>query len=367
MADYIDISPDELNQLPLKEKEKILYNNKICFLLEDLPYYMQNYWNHLAAKKSIKTIYGYLLDIKGFLEFLSKARQTELKDINFKMLEGISVADVDAYIAGQRNTYTRTKKGVKAKEVSDVTLRRKLASIRSFYKFLNTYGYVEKNPAALVENIKPEEKNVVYLDTSEVGELITNLSEGDKLTKRERAFMDAQYNRDYAIIMLFLGTGLRISELAGIDTSSINFEKKSISVFRKGRKTSIVHYGDEVQEALLSYYQERKAIVTDTDAFFLSRNNTRLCTRQIERMVKKYSRIFDDKKITPHKLRATFGTELYRNSNDIMSVSKMLNHSSPEVTARAYVHVDKEKLYDRMLDQVQYFVKANAEKKDSLS
>lgn len=139
---------------------------------------------------------------------------------------------------------------------------------------------------------------------------------------------------------LLLGTGLRVSECVGLNITDIDFGVDGLRVHRKGGKEVIVYFGEEVEQALREYLRERKEIVTaegDEDALFLSMQRKRINVRSVENLVKKYAKTVTPlKKITPHKLRSTYGTNLYHETNDIYLVADVLGHSDVNTTKKHY-------------------------------
>ena len=146
---------------------------------------------------------------------------------------------------------------------------------------------------------------------------------------------------------LLLGTGIRVSECVGLDLKDIDFESNGIKIRRKGGYESIVYFGDEVETALLDYLEQREHIIPmqgHEDALFLSLQNRRMAVRSVENLVKKYaSRVTSIKKITPHKLRSTYGTSLYRETGDIYLVADVLGHKDVNTTRKHYAALEDER------------------------
>ena len=140
-----------------------------------------------------------------------------------------------------------------------------------------------------------------------------------------------------------LGTGIRVSECVGLDINDVDFDNDRIKVVRKGGSESFVYFGDEVRNALLDYMEERKNLTTEPgheNALFISAKNKRLCVRSVELLVKKYaSTVTTVKHITPHKLRSTYGTNLYQASKDIYLVADVLGHKDVNTTRRHYAEI----------------------------
>ena len=221
---------------------------------------------------------------------------------------------------------------------------RKLSSLRALYRYLIAHGHLEKNVAELVDMPKIEEKAIVYLEKEEVREVLQGAETGDALTQTQYKFAKGQQMRDVAILTLLLHTGMRVSELVGIDLQDIDWGEKRIRIFRKGRKEQYVYFNEPVREALQDYIDhERKVSAEDLNALFISRKGQRISVRAVERLVKKYTAsTVPTKRITPHKLRSTFATNLYEETGDIYVTSDALGHSSLE-TVKKYTNLHDER------------------------
>ena len=181
---------------------------------------------------------------------------------------------------------------------------------------------------------------IIRLEPDEVAKLLDVVQEGDGLTEAQKKYHKRTQARDLAILTLFLGTGIRISELVGIDMDDINFSANEFSVLRKGSKQDILVFGDEARSALLDYLLERERITPQAgheEALFLSLQNRRISVRAVENLVKKYAQLVTPlKNISPHKLRSTYGTTLYRETGDIYLVADVLGHKDVNTTRRHY-------------------------------
>ena len=160
------------------------------------------------------------------------------------------------------------------------------------------------------------------------------------MTKSQMKFHDKTKVRDLALLTLLLGTGIRVSECVGLDISDVDFDNLAIKVRRKGGYEDVVYFGEEVEEALLSYLDQRKHMIPMSgheDALFLSLQNRRMAVRSVENLVKKYaSLVTTTKKITPHKLRSSYGTTLYQETGDIYLVADVLGHKDVNTTRKHY-------------------------------
>ena len=217
---------------------------------------------------------------------------------------------------------------------------RKLASLRSFYNYFFSNELIGNNPPALVPMPKLHEKEIVRLDPNEVAVLLDQVEDGSKLTKNQLRFHEKTKIRDLALLTLLLGTGIRVSECVGLNIQDVDFDNMGIKVRRKGGYEDVVYFGEEVESALLAYLEERKHIVPlsgHEEALFLSIQDRRITVRAVEKLVKKYASLVTGlKKITPHKLRSTYGTTLYQETGDIYLVADVLGHKDVNTTRKHY-------------------------------
>jgi integrase/recombinase XerC len=227
------------------------------------------------------------------------------------------------------------------------SLKRKLSSLKSFYNYYYRNELITQNPAAIVKTPKLHDKNIVRLDVDEVAVLLDEVESGEKLTKRQQMYHERTKIRDLAILTLLLGTGIRVSECVGLDLNDVDFKNRGIKIHRKGGQEVIVYFGDEVSEALLDYMEEREKKIPEeghANALFLSLQNKRISVRSVENLVKKYSKLVTNlKNITPHKLRSTYGTNLYRETGDIYLVADVLGHKDVNTTKKHYAALEDER------------------------
>ena len=194
---------------------------------------------------------------------------------------------------------------------------------------------------------KLHEKAIIRLDTDEVALLLDYVeSAGNTLTGQALTYYKKTKDRDLAILTLLLGTGIRVSECVGLDLTDVDFKNQGITVTRKGGNQMVVYFGDEVSSALETYIKgDRKAITPlsgHENALFLSTQKKRMGVQAVENMVKKYARqVTPNKKITPHKLRSTYGTSLYKETGDIYLVADVLGHKDVNTTKKHYAAIDE--------------------------
>ncbi len=216
--------------------------------------------------------------------------------------------------------------------------------MRSLFRYFYKKQKIKTNVSTLIDMPKLHEKVITRLEVDEVAKLLDEVESGEHLTKKQKDYHKKTKVRDLALLTLLLGTGIRVSECVGLDIKDVDFDISGIHITRKGGKEVIIYFGDEVRETLLDYVEQREKIIAATgseDALFLSLQNKRLSTRSIQNLVKKYSRLVTTlKNISPHKLRSTYGTTLYRETGDIYLVADVLGHKDVNTTKRHYAQLE---------------------------
>lgn len=316
-------------------------------LLSELPDYCKTYFRGIEPRTQSRTRIAYAYDLRIFFQYLMQANPTiascgEIKNISLDMLAALSATDLEEYMEYLKYRTDDSGTGVLNQETG---IKRKICSLKSFYKYLYQKEMLENNPAARVLMPRLHEHEIIRLDIDEVATMLDLVETGEKLTARQKAYHEKTKLRDLALFTLLLGTGIRVSECVGLNLSDVDFKNGGILVHRKGGKDQIVYFGDEVEEALLNYMEERKDLDAregDQDALFLSLQNRRMNVRSIENLVKKYAQIAAPlKRITPHKLRSTYGTNLYRETGDIYLVADVLGHSDVNTTRKHYAAIQE--------------------------
>ena len=328
--------------------EQIKVNTlKMREVLGMLPSFCKEYFRGIENYTSARTRLAYAYDLRLFFEFLCEnnpeLRKKELKDIRLEDINSLTKQDIEEYL-DYVSLYNKEGRDITNDERGKA---RKISSLRSFFNYLFENEKIEKNVAALVHVPKIHEKEIIRLEPNEVAILLDQVEDGSKLTKKELQFHQKTKLRDVALITLLLGTGIRVSECVGINLTDINFEVGGIKIIRKGGKEAVIYFGEEVETALLDYLEEREHIIPEEgheNALFLSLQNRRITVRAVENLVKKYtSRVTSLKKITPHKLRSTYGTSLYRETGDIYLVADVLGHKDVNTTRRHYAALEDER------------------------
>lgn len=320
---------------------------KMRAVLETLPPFCRSFFRGIQEYTSTRTRLAYAYDIRLFFEFLheenSFCAKLDICEYPISLLDQITRLDIEEYL-DYLTLYERDGKEITNDERGKA---RKLSSLRSFYKYYYENEMIEKNPAALVPLPKLHEKKIIRLEPNEVAVLLDQVEDGTKLTKKELEYHKKTRLRDIALLTLLLGTGIRVSECVGLDINDVDFENGGIRIRRKGGYEAVVYFGEEVEAALLDYLLERNHVIPASgheNALFLSLQNRRMAVRSVENLVKKYaSRVTTLKKITPHKLRSTYGTTLYQESQDIYLVADVLGHKDVNTTRKHYADQDEQR------------------------
>lgn len=320
---------------------------KLRAVMDTLPPFCKLFFRGIEEYTSTRTRLAYAYDIRMFFEFLhernSVCAKMEITDFPISILDQLTRIDIEEYLE-YITLYQKDGKDISNDERGKA---RKLASLRSFYNYFFQNEMIEKNPAALVPLPKRHDKEIIRLEPNEVAILLDQVEAGSKLTKKELEYHKKTKVRDVALLTLLLGTGIRVSECVGLDISDINFDVGGIKIRRKGGYEAVIYFGDEVETALLDYLEEREHIIPaegHENALFLSLQNRRMAVRSVENLVKKYtSRVTTLKKITPHKLRSTYGTTLYQETGDIYLVADVLGHKDVNTTRKHYAALEDER------------------------
>lgn len=334
------------------EKINLENKKKLQELLKELPKFCSDFFRYLDTRNtSSRTRLSYGYDIRIFFEFIQENnpvyKKMSMHDIPISVLDEMTSIDIEEYLSylsyyekSDGQTVTNGEKGKS----------RKLSAIRTMYNYYFKKEFIKTNAPSMIDTPKKHKENIIRLDKDEVADLITTVQNGENLTARQLAAHQKTKYRDIAILTLLLGTGIRVSECVGLDVADVSFKNNCMRVVRKGGNESTIYFGDEVADALLDYLElEREDLVQKAtpeheNALFLSLKYSRLTTRSVEKLVKKYTGAANiNKKITPHKLRSTYGTNLYKETGDIYLVADALGHKSVETTRQHYAAIDDDR------------------------
>ena len=292
---------------------------------------------------SPQTVNEYFLDLRNFFRFLKKNRTSELADVP---LDTIPILDIDldfvasitltevydymAFLSRERAVHANSRQtgyGVSAR-----TRARKIAAIRSFYRYLTaTTRQLRENPVKDLDSPKPRRELPTYLSLNESVRLLDSVEGPNE-------------ERDFCILTLFLNCGLRISELVGLNLRDI--QEDTLRVTGKGGKVRILFLNEACQSALEGYLAARQSITgKDEDALFLTSRNRRISRSAVHAMVKRRITAagLDSSRLSSHKLRHTAATLMLQNGVDIKAVQEVLGHDHLNAT-EIYTHIDNEGL-----------------------
>ena len=336
----------------------ITLDDKLNEYLNELPRYVRDYINSENERLSVKSRIAYTLDLKIFLIYIVQSGKCgDIKKVTIDMLDDLNDNDMNEYIRWLSHykvddkEYTNNSAGKK----------RKLASVRAFFKYLRKIGKMKNNPTEFTVTPVVREKEIVVLSQDEQSDMLSNVVNGTNKTGRQLKFHEKTKLRDLAIIFLFLGTGIRVSELVGLNDTDIDLQEQRALVVRKGGKRSFVYFSDDVIEVLSDYMEnERNMLLGYKDGkapeglpLFVSLKKQRLSVRMVEVIIKNYARFIlpPSVKVTPHTLRKTYGTLLYNKYKDLYLTQNALGHASPATTAKYYTkwnedYLKKLKEYD---------------------
>ena len=337
----------EIRTEKYSREQEIKNTKKMREILEDLPGFCRQYFRGIEESTGARTRLAYAYDLRVFFEFIQREnpslKDTSIRDFPISILERIGREDIEEYL--DFLTYYEKDGQVFTNDARGKA--RKLSAVRSLFKYFYTSEILTKDVTALVPLPKLHEKPIVRLDSDEVAKMLMKADSGAELTRSQQRFHDKTRLRDMAILTLLLGTGIRVSECVGLDLDDLDFREKGMLVHRKGGSESIVYFGDEVEAALKDYLEQRKQILPKEGhekALFLSLQNRRITVRAVENLVKKYAGLATSlKKITPHKLRSTYGTSLYRETGDIYLVADVLGHKDVNTTRKHYAAIDEDR------------------------
>lgn len=269
---------------------------------------------------SPETLRAYRVDLEQFHDFL--CAQWKVQQIEPRTIDHIAIRDFLG--------------ALHLKERARSTAGRKIATLRSFFRFLQREGYISSNPAKLVSTPRKEVRVPRVLQLDEVTLLITTPAEDSPLGLRDRAILELLY-----------ATGMRVSELTGLDRDDVHMDQRFVRVVGKGRKERIIPFGRKAEEALKSYGKARRQIAPgrlQPEVLFVNKNGTRLTSRSVGRLVDKYIKEAALRlKISPHVLRHSFATHLLDAGADLRVIQELLGHASLSTTQK-YTHVSIEQL-----------------------
>jgi integrase/recombinase XerC len=291
---------------------------------------IDRYINYLRYERNASphTIRNYQSDLRQFRDYLKGGDPKATVDV--RSIDALRIRGFLAFL------FEREKK--------KTSIARKLAAVRAFYKFLAKDHVLAENPAATVSTPKLDKTLPRIMTEEEMNSFL------DRVVEAARNG-DPRIRRDRAILELLYASGLRVSELVGLDLRSVNFGDGMLLVRGKGRKERIVPFGSKAKQALDDYLPVRERILMEVKkggqaALFLNARGDRLTTRSIDRLVKKYVRTYGPNvKVSPHSLRHAFASHLLTEGADLRAIQEMLGHRSLATTQK-YTQVSIKQLMD---------------------
>jgi len=353
------------------DEQKLQLSQKIRDICKDMPVWFIDFIRAQAEVLEPRTRFNYCIDARIFFNYLIHEHKLfygyQMFQITPTLLSKLSLRDLEIYI--EYLTYYVKVETVDSDDVPSSPIpaqkeiiredafteteyengehgkARKIASLRSMFKYLYRAELITSNPAELLTTPKIHERSITRLTPEEVQRLLAAVEAGEGLSNRQKSYQRKTLKRDLAMLTLFLTSGIRVSDLVGLNIEDVHFESYSFRVIRKGGNENILYFGEETANALKTYIEERQNTGTyeKNSPLFLSMQNKRITVRAVENLVEKYAKIAVPlKKITPHKLRSTYGTMLYQNTGDIYLVADVLGHKDVNTTRRHYAAMSEE-------------------------
>ena len=346
MIIYVIMLAMEKSYFEQREQDTL---EKLRIVKADLPAICNEFFVGIDSYTSPLTRLEYALDLRIFFDFLVHEIDyfvgKNIRTIDYNDYEHLDALHIEMfldYLSYYKFNGKEYKNTIKTKA-------RKLSTIKSYFKFCYDKDRISRDPASKVKSPKIHEKPIIRFSKDEMTSFLDIVESGDGLSSRAKSFHDNELKeRDVAIMTLFLGTGIRISELVGLNVSDIDFEHNAFKITRKGGNQAILYFNDEVKEAIVNYLDKRfeKQQENEDDPnlpLFTSLKNQRISVRNVQVLVKKYAELTTPlKKITPHKLRTTFGTNLYSETNDIYVVAEVLGHKDVNTTKKHYAAITEQ-------------------------
>lgn len=320
------------------EADKEKFNS----LTKDFPSFIKSYFNVRQIRLGYKTMISYAYDYHIFIDFLKEnnpmLKDIPTKDFTVEMFAQITLDDVEEFISYLKRTCDKNS-----------SVYRRLSSLSSLFTFLQKKDFIEKNPFLLVDREKKNKHKIIRLENDETLSLKYSIKTGYGFTDSQ--IMRNHHNiRDYAMFTVLLNEGLRVSELINIDIMDLDLLHKNVGVVRKGGDYEKVFLSDESIKALTEYLSIRNSYLTEETkeetALFLSQAHRRMSVRNVEVLLKKYMHVSNPSKeeiIHVHSLRATFATDFYEESSDLMLLRDKMGHKSIQTTT-IYADVNEKNL-----------------------
>jgi integrase/recombinase XerC len=317
---------------------RVEIENKIQKKIEEkltkLPQIFEDFYNYLESDgKSYGTCERYIDYVSDFMKYISNGKNTE------EFYKEATVSSIRTYISSLRR---RNERGEEVKNGDSIQAAR-WSALNTFYNFLVMDDYIETNPMAKTKRPKDKTtKEIVYLEKEEINQILDKIKSDDG-----NKFM----NRDLAIVILGISTGLRVGALVQINVEDIDFRTNTIKVWEKGEKERAIKFGNNTRVILAQWITDRESYFNGikTNALFISQWKDRITTEGLRKVLKKYTKDLD-KHITPHSLRKSCATQAYMAGADIRTIANMLGHNSTSTTLKYAAAVDSKR--DEMVENL---------------
>ena len=318
-------------------------NLKLSKFLQILPDFCFDYFIYLENYTTPLTRLNYATDLNIFFNYLSEYKfSKKINLITTDDLETLKSSDIERFL-NYLNYYDFNGKSRTNNEKGKA---RKLATLRSFFKYLFNKDKLSSNIISKIDTPKIRTKEIIRLDVDEVVKIINEAENQTSLTPKQQSLKSSTSIRDVAILSLLLTTGIRVSECVGLNIKDIDLENNAFKVTRKGGNQVVLYFSDETADALRTWINKRSIMMEnkeDDNSLFISLQRKRICVRAVENLVKKYAQVAAPlKKISPHKLRSTYGTNLYKETKDIYIVAEVLGHKDVNTTKKHYAAISED-------------------------
>ena len=315
-------------------------NNKNTIMarkvLRDLPEFCYDFFTGVENTTSALTRLNYAYDLRVFFDYLFNETNV-FNGKNVNTLEPEDLANVKASHIERFVSYLSTyeDRDGKIRTNNERGKARKLATVRAFFKYFYRKEQIPQDVSSKVSMPKIHEKSIIRLESDEIPKFLNTVESGYGLSGHAVGFHKKTQKRDIAMLTLLLGTGMRVSECVGLNLTDIDFKINGLKITRKGGNQVVLYFSDEVKVPLVDYINERaeNPYLKDEPALFCSLQNKRITPRAVQNLVKK---------ITPHKLRSTYGTALYRETGDIYIVADVLGHKDVNTTKKHYAAISED-------------------------
>ena len=313
-------------------ERKIFMANDILELCKELPDCCQSFLLETGTEMATTTRIAYGNEINWFLDYLinysSYFCDKDKKTLNIEDIKMITSQDISRYLTMYKDLGRKER-----------TVARKRAALSRFFTYLTDNRLIPFNPVISAVKVKVHQSDeVIHLNINEQVEFLDAINSGDTLDKNKQKYHDKYKLRDTALILLLLDTGMRVSELQGINIHDIDFDKCSVIIIRKGGNIQTVYFSDDTRDILYEYLSDKKVknpTLDYSEPMFTSLKGERLTVRAIEKLVKKYAVATLPSKgshLSPHKMRSSFAMAFYEQTKDILALQRKLGHKNITAT-----------------------------------